>query len=88
LTAFLALDPSAKTKIKEAIRGMGLPYNRKKIEEAARQLDQELKVLDTVTLIGIIDVVTDLLPCRLMFAQTSWRRYSKIQRVRTPASSQ
>jgi|SRR5208283_3979548 len=60
LTALLSLDQSAQNKIRDAITQVGLPFSRKKLTDRARQLSEELKVLDTDTLFTIMDALTDL----------------------------
>jgi len=61
LTAFFGLEPSAQKRITDAIKELELPHSRKKLTAKARQLHQELAVLDVDTLYGAMDAMTDLL---------------------------
>jgi hypothetical protein len=60
LTAFLELEPSAQTAIKQAVKDVGFPFRTRKMTEKAHQLHEELKLLDAEALFAVIDVITDL----------------------------
>ena len=59
ITAFLALEPAAQTRIKEAIVDTDYPFRRRILREKARQLHEELKVLDAETLYSILEFITN-----------------------------
>jgi hypothetical protein len=60
LTAFLGLDKSTQSKIADAVKSLSFPFRRTAVRGVARQLHEDLKILDQETIFSIIDVITDL----------------------------